>query len=135
MALGPYIGLYLISIPVFVICDLLWLGFFMKDFYQLRLEGLLGEVNWTAAIVFYLIFLSGVTFFATAPAYFEGSLVRALILGALFGFFTYATYDLTNHATLRDWPLAVTIVDIVWGTILGALVSGTAFSIYTYFFG
>ncbi len=68
----------------------------------------------------------GLLFFAVRPALETGSLGKAVLLGALFGFFTYATYDLTNLATLRDWPVLVTEVDLAWGTVLGALVSGTS---------
>ena len=119
MNVGQFLTLYLISIPIFILFDLLWLGVVAKSFYQTRLGHLLGEVVWPPAIVFYLVFLVGLTYFATYPA-LDSGLLRTALLGALFGFFTYATYDLTNHATLRDWPLAVTLVDIVWGTLLGA---------------
>jgi len=102
---------------------MVWLGVVARDFYATRLGHLLGEVNWTAAIIFYLVFLVGLTFFAIYPAAVAGDVGKALLLGALFGFFTYATYDLTNLATLRDWPLSVTLVDMVWGTVLGGSVS------------
>jgi uncharacterized membrane protein len=80
--------------------------------------------------VFYLIFLAGLVYFALMPSLESGSFGTALMLGALFGFFTYATYDLTNYATLRDWPLTVTLVDIVWGSLLGALVSSVTYMVY-----
>lgn len=83
----------------------------------------MGEVVWFAAIAFYAIFLLGLTFFASYPAATKGTLFTAMILGGLFGFFTYATYDLTNLAVLRSWPLPLTIVDILWGTFLGAFVA------------
>ena len=109
--------------------DLLWLGVVAKDFYQGKLGPLMGEINWIAAIIFYAVFLSGLTFFATYPAATKGTLATALVLGALFGFFTYATYDLTNLATLRSWPLSVTIVDIIWGAFLGGFVAVSAVAI------
>ncbi len=122
MNIGQFFTLYLMSIPIFVLFDLLWLGVVAKNFYQTRLGHLLGEVAWLPAVIFYLVFLLGLTYFATYPA-LDGGIFRTALLGALFGFFTYATYDLTNHATLRDWPWIVTVVDIVWGTVLGAAVA------------
>ncbi len=127
MAWHTFLGLYLISVPIFLLVDLLWLGVIAKSFYRTQLGHLMGEINWPAATIFYLIFLVGLTFFATWPAVEAQSLTRALFLGALFGFFTYATYDLTNLATLRDWPLAVVVVDMLWGTILGGVVAGVTY--------
>jgi uncharacterized membrane protein len=118
------IYIYLITVPIFFVIDLLWLGVIAKDFYQRKLGYLMRpQVNWTAAILFYLIFIAGIVLFAVKPALEQGSPMRALVLGALFGFFAYATYDLTNLATVKDWPLAVTIVDLVWGTVLCGSVS------------
>lgn len=124
MNVQTFITLYLISVPIFFLVDMLWLGVIARDFYQNRLGHLLGEVNWLAAVIFYLVFLVGLTIFAIYPAATSGQVVTALIWGALFGFFTYATYDLTNFATLKDWPLSVVLVDIAWGTFLGATVAG-----------
>ena len=81
------------------------------------------NVNWAAAIIFYLLFLAGLVVFVIAPAVEKDSWVRALLFGALFGLITYATYDLTNLATLKDWPLALTVVDLIWGMVLAASVS------------
>ena len=128
-----FLTLYLTSVPVFFAIDMFWLGVVAKDFYQSRLGELMGDVNWPAAIVFYLVFLVGLTFFATYPAVIKGSLVQALILGALFGFFTYATYDLTNLATLKGWPLSVSLVDMLWGTVLGGLVAFVTTMVYQWF--
>jgi len=133
MNIQNFITLYLISVPVFFLIDMVWLGLVARDFYQSRLGHLLGDVNWTAAIIFYLVFLVGLTFFAIYPATLEGKVMTAVILGALFGFFTYATYDLTNLATLRDWPLSVVLVDMAWGTVLGAGVAGATAYIYSLF--
>lgn len=104
-----------------VALDLLWLGVVMKDFYRANLSHLMGDtVVWGAAIVFYLVYAAGITYFAVAPAVSAGSLIKAGIGGLLLGLLCYATYDLTNHATLKEWPLAVTLVDIVWGGVLTA---------------
>ena len=132
MQLYTFLTLYVISVPIFFLIDMLWLGVIARPFYQSRLGHLMGEVNWTVAIIFYLIFLVGLTYFAIYPSATKGTIASGLILGGLFGFFTYATYDLTNLATIRDWPLSVAVVDIIWGTILGATV--TALTVWTYSF-
>lgn len=132
MNIQLFITLYVISVPVFFIIDMIWLGVVAKSFYQNQLGGLLGEVNWVAAIIFYLIFLAGLTIFAIYPAASAGLWINALIYGALFGFFTYATYDLTNLATLKDWPLTVVVVDIIWGTVLGASVATATYFIQSF---
>jgi uncharacterized membrane protein len=129
-----YIYLYLLTVPVFLAIDMVWLGVVAKGFYQTNLASFLGPVHWVAAIIFYLIFIIGILIFAVAPALEVGSLVRALVLGALFGFFAYATYDLTNLATLKDWPLNVTLIDMVWGAVLSGSVSVISYSIARYLF-
>jgi uncharacterized membrane protein len=133
MNIQTFLTLYAVSVPVFFAIDMVWLGFVASNFYKSRLGHLMGEINWPAAIIFYLVFLVGLTIFATYPAVVKDSVQYALIWGALFGFFTYATYDLTNLATLRDWPLSVTIVDMVWGTVLGASVAALTVVVYGWF--
>ncbi len=130
MNIQTFLILYAISVPVFFIIDMFWLGVVAKNFYQDRLGHLLGDVNWLAAIIFYLVFLVGLTFFAIYPGATAGKVGTAVLFGALFGFFTYATYDLTNLATLKDWPLSIVFVDIAWGTVLGAGVAGATVYIY-----
>ncbi len=123
-----YIKLYLLTAPVFFAIDLVWLGYVARDFYQDQLGSLLSPtVNWPAAFAFYLLYIVGIMIFAVAPALEKGSLARAVVLGGLFGFFTYATYDLTNLATLRGWPAKVVLVDIVWGVVLCATVSSASY--------
>jgi uncharacterized membrane protein len=90
-------------------------------------------VNWAAALVFYVLFIIGLMIFVLLPALDKQSLSHALIYGALFGFFTYATYDLTNLATIRDWPITITIIDLIWGTTLSASVSSISYLIITTF--
>ncbi len=126
-----FLALYAISVPVFLVIDLLWLGIIASSFYRDRI-GHLMEINWTAAIIFYLVFLVGLTYFAIYPASSQGW-QTALLLGALFGFFTYATYDLTNLSTLKDWPLSLVIVDMAWGTFLGGAVSVVTVLLYSWF--
>jgi uncharacterized membrane protein len=93
------------------------------------------QVNWTAAIIFYLLFIVGIFIFAIMPAVEKESITRALILGALFGFFTYATYDLTNLATLKSWPLGIVFIDMAWGAVLTAIVSMSGYAIVTWLKG
>ena len=124
------IYLYLLTIPVFFGIDMIWLGFVAKGFYRNNLGHLLrSDVNWSAALVFYLLYIGGILIFATMPALEKNSLYQAVTLGGLFGFFAYATYDLTNMATLKDWPLNVVIVDIIWGIVLTASVAAASFLI------
>ena len=114
---------YLIAFSVFLVIDLLWLGVIAKNFYMKHLAPFFADrVNWPAAFIFYILFVAGILIFAVMPAVEKQSLPRAVVYGALFGFFTYATYDLTNLATLRNWPVAIVIVDILWGTFLCAAV-------------
>ncbi len=125
-----FIKLYAIALPVFFAIDVIWLGLIAKNFYKNQIGFLMKpDINWTAAIIFYLLFIVGLVLFVIAPAVEKGSWTYALLFGALFGLITYATYDLTNLATLKDWPLLVTIVDLAWGATLGALVSVITFFI------
>ena len=125
MAIMQYVYIYLLTVPVFFLIDLIWLGVVAKNFYQAQLGYLLGPVNWVAAIVFYLIYIVGIVVFAILPGLEASSFWKATILGALFGFMAYATYELTNYALVKDWPFTVVWVDILWGTILtGAVAAG-----------
>jgi uncharacterized membrane protein len=124
MPLSKLLFSYLLTTVVFFSIDLLWLGLIAKGFYSRQLANFLSpEVNWVAAIVFYLLFIIGIFIFAILPAVEKQSWLHALIYGGLFGFFAYATYDLTNLATLSNWPIKVVIVDILWGLVLTASVS------------
>jgi uncharacterized membrane protein len=121
---------YLLTFAVFLMIDMLWLGVIAKTIYQKYLGNFLTDnVNWTAAIIFYFIYVAGISIFAIYPAVNKGSVYHAILMGALFGFFTYATYDLTNLATLKGWPLPIVIIDIIWGSVLSAVVSLSGFGI------
>ncbi len=110
---------YAVSVPVFFIVDMIWLGIIAKGFYRKALEPLLTpNINWAAAIIFYLLFLVGILVFALLPGMEKRSLGYTVVMAALFGFIAYATYDLTNLATLRDWPLMLSLVDMLWGAFL-----------------
>ena len=125
-----FVKLYAIALPVFFAIDMVWLGLVAKKFYRDQIGFLMkGDVNWTAAIVFYLLFIAGLVVFVITPAIEKNSWLHALLFGALFGAIAYATYDLTNLATLKDWPLLVTIVDLTWGAVLAASVSTATYFI------
>ena len=122
--------LYLLTLPVFFGIDMLWIGIMAKDFYRNNLGHLLRpDINWAAALIFYLLYIVGILIFATLPALEKQSLRQAVVLGALFGFFAYTTYDLSNLATLKDWPVNVVFVDILWGIFLTASVAAASFFI------
>jgi len=113
---------YLATAAFFAVVDTLWLGVVARGFYRAELGDLLAaEVRLGAAVLFYLVYAAGITIFAVLPAVRAESLSTALLMGGLFGFFAYATYDLTNLATLRDWSLRMSVVDMLWGTVLTAL--------------
>lgn len=117
--MAQYLTAYAVTAVVFLGIDFVWLSRIAKRFYYDRLgELLLEKPNLGAAVAFYAIYVIGIIIFAVAPALKEQSASTALIYGALFGFFAYATYDMTNYATLRNWSLTVSLVDIVWGTFL-----------------
>lgn len=122
---------YLISLPIFMFLDMMWVGLIAKNFYSNQIGFLMSpRINWIAVISFYLIFLAGLALFVIGPALEKNSLMHALLFGALFGLICYATYDLTNLATLKDWPLKMVIVDLVWGSALCATVSSLSYLIY-----
>jgi len=115
---------YLLTFVVFLAVDMLWLGLVASSIYQTYLgDFLTDDVNWIAAFIFYFIFVAGVSIFAIYPAVRRGAVKNAILMGALFGFFTYGTYDLTNLATLKSWPIAIVFIDMLWGTFLSAMVS------------
>jgi uncharacterized membrane protein len=119
-----FIKLFLIALPVFFAIDLVWLGLVAKKFYNQHIGFLMRpDVGWFAAIIFYLLFIAGLVTFVITPAVEKQSWMNAVLYGAFFGLVTYSTYDLTNLATLKDWPLIVTVVDLVWGMVLSASVS------------
>ncbi len=130
MSAGRVVATYLGMTVVFFAVDMLWLGVVARGFYRRQLGALLADsVNWTAAIVFYLMYLGGILLFAVLPALEKGSLGTAALLGFLFGVVAYATYDLTNLATLRGFPVVVAVVDIFWGGVLTTAVATAGFAL------
>nr|WP_315400277.1 DUF2177 family protein [uncultured Duganella sp.] len=101
--------------------DAIWLTYYMGPAYKSALgELLLAQPRLASAAVFYLLFAVGVAVFAVAPALRAGSWQTAAVLGGLLGLVAYGTYDLTNYAVLKAWPLGLTVIDIVWGGLLSA---------------
>ncbi|MBN1372792.1 MAG: DUF2177 family protein [Anaerolineaceae bacterium] len=118
------VKLYGVTLVAFFAIDMLWLGVIARGFYRKHLGFLMAPTtNWVAAIIFYLLFILGIVFFVVLPGLEAQSLRVTLLRAALYGLITYATYDLTNLATLKDWPVLLTVVDITWGVVLSTLVS------------
>lgn len=114
-----YLIAYISTLIAFFALDMLWLGIIARKFYANQLGSLMADnPNWLVAIIFYAMYIAGIVFFAIRPAIEAEQVLKATLYGALFGFFCYATYDLTNLATLRDWPAKMVFVDILWGIIL-----------------
>lgn len=125
-----YIFLYLLTLPVFFGIDFLWLSQAVPRIYQKEIGHLLAEKpQLVPAALFYAAFIVGILYFAAIPGLKVQSWQLAALNGALFGFFTYATYDLTNFATMKNWPLSITVIDIIWGTVLCMVVSVAAYFI------
>jgi uncharacterized membrane protein len=126
--IGYYIKLYFVTLAAFLAIDAVWLGLVARTFYRKYLDWLMAaHPNWLAAIAFYLLFVVGVLVLVVLPGVEGGSLRSTLLRGALFGLVAYATYDLTNLATVKDWPLTVTVVDMLWGTALTVAVCYVGF--------
>jgi len=119
-----YLKLYFATLIAFFAVDIVWLGLVARTFYRKHLGFLMApSPNWLAAIIFYLLYIVGILVLAVLPGLETNSLETTLLRGALFGLVAYATYDLTNLATIKDWPLIVTVVDLIWGTVLSVVVS------------
>ncbi|MBS0546282.1 MAG: DUF2177 family protein [Proteobacteria bacterium] len=115
---------YLAALLALAVLDALWLGLISREFYKARLGQLLLEQPvWSIALLFYLIHAVGMMVFPVPMALSGGTWLTAALYGALFGFFAYSAYDITNLATLRGWPFAVSLVDLAWGTFATAVAS------------
>jgi uncharacterized membrane protein len=126
--------LYLIATVIFFAIDMVWLGFIARNLYREKLDFILSDkVNWVAAVVFYLIYIGGILFFAINPALQTQNWQIALLNGAVLGMLCYATYDLTNMATIANWPLSIVLIDIIWGIVLTGSVSLLTFFVATKF--
>lgn len=119
-----FFKLFVIAFPLFFAMDMLWIGLIAKKLYFEQIGSLLKpNVNWIAAILFYLLFIAALVVFVIVPAFEKHSLMHAILFGAFFGLVCYATYDLTNLAVAKDWPLFITIVDLFWGAVLASSVA------------
>jgi uncharacterized membrane protein len=124
----PFFAGYLASLVTFVAADMVWLGTMAPRFYRPTLGDIaISGINFPPAMLFYIVYPVGLFIFSINPALKSGSITTAIIYGALFGFFTYATYDLTNHATLRNWTTQLTMIDVAWGTFLASVASAVGF--------
>jgi uncharacterized membrane protein len=126
-----YAGVYLLTFAVFIVVDLVWLSTVALKFYTDNIGASRMQVPpiWPVAIAFYLLYVAGVLVVVSIPAAHSGDLWKAVLFGALFGLCAYATYDLTNWSTLKDWPAIVSLVDMVWGTTLTAIVATAGYFI------
>jgi len=119
-----YIYLYLITFGIFLVTDLIWLNLIAKNLYQKEIGSLLlKNPNLIPILIFYLLFIVALLVLVLIPGITSYTLTKTLLLGAVFGFITYATYDLTNLATLQGWSLKMTIIDLIWGTSVSTLVT------------
>ncbi|WP_321384471.1 DUF2177 family protein [uncultured Enterococcus sp.] len=133
--MNAFIRFYLLCAGIFLVFDLFWLLIVSKKMYQHFIGGLMGETKIVPAILFYLIYIAGVVFFVIVPGVEKGSLVYVLGSGALLGLICYATYDLTNLATLKDWPVMMTVIDLIWGMFVTAAASGITYWLNILLFG
>ena len=123
-----YVKAYVVSLLTFLVVDGLWLGVVARKFYASQMGSLLRDnVNFLAAGGFYLAYVGGIVFFAVAPALADGSWKTAALRGAILGLLAYGTYDMTNLATIKDWPLTMSLVDMAWGTVLSAGVAAAGY--------
>ena len=129
-----YLWAYAGSAGVFVLGDFIWLGFVARNFYKEQLGFLmLDRPLMGVAVGFYALYLVGLVIFGVSPGLRDGSWKMALLYGALFGLFCYATYDLTNLATLRNWPSIVSIVDICWGVVISGAAATAGYAVASRF--
>ena len=120
--MSKYLAAYGVTAVVMIAIDLVWLGLIAKPLYQSGIGHLMADKpNVPIALVFYLLYALGLMVFAITPEQSAPGWSRALMVGALFGFFAYATYDLTNLSTLKDWPLGLSLMDMAWGTLVSGV--------------
>ncbi|MEG0293509.1 DUF2177 family protein [Enterococcus sp.] len=126
--------IYLLSAIVFLIFDLFWLLVVSKKMYQQFIGHLMGDVRIMPAIIFYFLYVSGVLYFVILPGIEKNSLIYTLLSGAFFGLICYATYDLTNLSTLKNWPVTMTLIDLAWGTFVTGSTSGIVYLLNKFLF-
>lgn len=125
---------YLITFVVYFAIEMVWLLLIAKNLYAKYIGHLMADKpNLVVSLVYFIIVIAGLIFFAINPAIEKNSLSYAILAGVIFGFMTYATYTMTNLATLKDWPMIIAFVDIAWGTLLNGLTAGISFYIINFF--
>lgn len=130
MGLWNFLKIYLSSVIIFSAIDFVWLSFIARNFYAKHIGFLFRPSPYIgAAVLFYLVYTGGLVLLVISPSLKEGSLTKAVLFGAVYGLCAYATYDLTNLATIKNWPTVVTIVDLIWGALITALVSFIIFQL------
>jgi uncharacterized membrane protein len=123
---------FAVTAVVFLILDAIWLGLISRNLYQREIGALLlAKPNFGAAVVFYVIYIAGLVYFCVVPGVVKQSALRGLLNGAVFGIVAYATYDLTNLATLKGWSTTLVFVDVAWGAVASAAASAVAVAIAT----
>jgi uncharacterized membrane protein len=136
MSLKILVTAYVVTLVVLLAIDAVWLGTMAVRLYKPVMGDMLaGEFRPVPAILFYLVYVAGLTFLAVRPALLDGRLATALVNGAVTGFTAYATYDLTNQATLKSWSSLLTVADLAWGTLLSAIAASAGFWIARRFSG
>lgn len=127
-----FFKLYGFALALFLFIDALWLGLIAKNLYQAELGHLIAkQINWTAAAFFYLIYTGGITLFVLLPSLHQESFCFALLYGAAFGFVAYATYDLTNLATIEGFPFKIVIWDLLWGSFITSFTSLVTWKVFS----
>jgi uncharacterized membrane protein len=130
-----YVVAYLSTLVIFVGIDAVWLTTMSQSLYRQHLGDVLSEhVRVIPAVLFYLVYIVGLLVFSISPALAAAKWTTAALYGALFGCFAYATYDLTNYATIRGWTATITVADICWGTLLSAVAASLGYLLTRYFF-
>lgn len=131
-----FVKIYSVAVAVFFLIDMVWLGVIAKNLYRKYIGHLmLATPNWSAAIIFYLLFVVGLVIFAINPALSKNSWSYALLYGAMFGFFTYMTFDLTSLAVIKGWSWEIVVIDIIWGIVLAGSVSAVTYFICSKYLG
>lgn len=126
--------LFFSATVVFLVIDLIWLLVISRKLYQTQLGHLMGPVKLVPAGIFYVLYIVGILFFVVNPALAKDSLSYVILAGGLLGLLCYATYDLTNLATLKDWPPIITVIDLIWGTFITSATATGAFLMGKYLF-
>ena len=131
-----YLTAYTATLIAFVAIDFIWLSTMADRLYRPTLGDMLApQFRLAPAVAFYLVYAAGLTFLAVRTGLMSGSIATAIIYGAAVGFMAYATYDLTNQSTLKNWSTVLTVADLVWGTVLSAAASGIGFWVTQWIFG